>query len=66
VSKLVPDGLGGVFLSKEPAVFEDQVHEPGEYETVVLLVDSKEVVVPFPRLGMDVGIVECRLLSRRN
>ncbi len=56
-------GLFGSLFRQQPAVFKDQVHEPGENETVVLLIDSEAIMVDFRRVGMDVGIVEFRLLS---
>ena len=64
--ELVLSGFGGVPFRKQPAVFEDQVHEPGEEEAVVLLVDAEPIVVDFCRVGMDVGISVLRFLSWRD
>ena len=66
VPELVLNGSGGIPFRKQPAVLEDQVHEPGEEEVVVLLVDTEPIVVDFCRVGMDVGIGVLRFLSWRD
>ena len=63
--ELVLDGLLGIWLGEQPAVFEDQVHERREEERVVLrVVNTEAVVIAFGRVSMDVGVVELRHLAR--
>jgi hypothetical protein len=59
---LILKSPGGVVLGQQPAILEDQIHEPGEEERVVFFLQAESIVIDPRRVGMNGRIIELHLL----